>query len=126
MSSRGLTPLIAPHAVLPPSPSTIDSLEALTCPSSKDNVVPALCLRKYWKEPNRTPATLPCTDLKFWQNGFIPEFIDWIATKEDPFAVNADPGKKRSYLAPLPPKITRLKALISRKTIILTVRRRSP
>ncbi|KAJ6616605.1 hypothetical protein B0H10DRAFT_1378221 [Mycena sp. CBHHK59/15] len=48
-------------------------------------------------KPKVTNADLPfprnsyANDLKFWQNGFIPEFIDWIATKEDPFAVNADP-----------------------------------
>ncbi|KAJ6599441.1 hypothetical protein B0H10DRAFT_2323070 [Mycena sp. CBHHK59/15] len=37
------------------------------------------------------PRNSYANDLKFWQNGFIPEFIDWIVTKEDPFAVNADP-----------------------------------
>ncbi|KAJ6592618.1 hypothetical protein B0H19DRAFT_1088175 [Mycena capillaripes] len=49
------------------------------------------------RKPKVTNANLPfpqnsyAADLKFWQNALLPEFIDWVATKDDPFAVNADP-----------------------------------
>lgn len=52
---------------------------------------------KHERKPKVTNANLPfpsnsySADLKFWQNSFLPEFIDWIATKEDPFAMNSDP-----------------------------------
>jgi hypothetical protein len=52
---------------------------------------------KHTPKPRLTNANLPfprdsySIDLKFWQSTFIPDWIDWIATKEDAFGVNAHP-----------------------------------
>ncbi|KAJ7733149.1 hypothetical protein B0H16DRAFT_1580092 [Mycena metata] len=52
---------------------------------------------KHERKPKHTNADLPfprdsySADLKFWQTALLPEFLDWIATKEDSFGANADP-----------------------------------
>ncbi|KAJ6574093.1 hypothetical protein B0H19DRAFT_1123666 [Mycena capillaripes] len=51
---------------------------------------------KHEPKPKYTNADLPFPDdftknLKFWQGTYIPDFIEWIATKPDAFGVNAHP-----------------------------------
>ncbi|KAK6969040.1 hypothetical protein R3P38DRAFT_3148129 [Favolaschia claudopus] len=49
------------------------------------------------RKSKTTNANLPfppdsfANDLKFWQNHLLPELIEWVATKYDPFSVNANP-----------------------------------
>ncbi|KAF7333125.1 WD40 repeat-like protein [Mycena venus] len=48
-------------------------------------------------KPKVTNANLPfptnsfSADLKFWQGTFVPELMEWVATNNDPFAMNAHP-----------------------------------
>ncbi|KAJ7603071.1 hypothetical protein FB45DRAFT_1072146 [Roridomyces roridus] len=37
------------------------------------------------------PGDSQTADLKVWQNTFLPELLDWVATLDDAFAANSDP-----------------------------------